>query len=130
MDVQKYIKRLKFARADKWRNEGQIKKFADLEEAKNFLNEREFFFGDPFVVKYGNRYEGYRLALAIGKADNVSVEPGMTGVTGAFGEDAYELIDINEVKDQLEELNAKLEQEIADRETADEALQENINTEA
>ena len=129
MDVQKYIKRLKFARADMSRATGP---FETYDEAINFLNSREFFFGDPFVVKYKDREDNgeVKLLLAIGKAENVSVTEGMAEVSGSTGEDAYELYDINGIKDQLEELYEKLEQEIADREAADEALQANIDAEA
>lgn len=98
MDVQKYIKRLKFARADMDRLTGY---FRDLTEAKNFLNKREFFFGDPFVVKYGKEGD-IKLALAIGKAD----EPVSDGIQvhGLIGEGAYELFDLNEIREQVSEI--------------------------
>lgn len=106
MDVQKYIKRLKFARADMSRNTGP---FETRDEAINFLNQREFFFGDPFVVKYKDREDGdkVKLLLAIGKVD----EPVPEGdqVFGATGEDAYELFDNSAIMDLIEELREELE---------------------
>lgn len=103
MDVQKYIKRLKFARADMSRVTGP---FETREEAINFLNTREFFFGDPFVVKYNDREdEGKtKLLLAIGKSGNPSVTTDTEEVTGGVGPDAYELIDAGSLRAELEKL--------------------------
>lgn len=103
MDVQKYIKRLKFARADMSRVTGP---FETREEAINFLNTREFFFGDPFVVKYNDREdEGKtKLLLAIGKSGNPSVTTDTEEVTGGVGPDAYELIDAGSLRTELEKL--------------------------
>ena len=72
MDVQKYIKRLKFARADMSRATGP---FETRNEAIDFLNSREFFFGDPFVIKYKDRENNgeVKLMLAIGKSENPTV---------------------------------------------------------
>lgn len=100
MDVQKYIKRLKFARADWSRNIGQ---FNSKEDAINFLNAREFFFGDPFVVKYTENGET-KLVLAIGKSENPEITADTTEVTGGVGPDAYELFDMNEFREAIEEL--------------------------
>ena len=100
MDVQKYIKRLKFARADWSRNIGQ---FNSKEDAINFLNGREFFFGDPFVVKYTENGET-KLMLAIGKSENPEITADTTEVTGGVGPDAYELFDMNEFREAIEEL--------------------------
>lgn len=100
MDVQKYIKRLKFARADWSRNIGD---FHSKEDALNFLNAREFFFGDPFVVKYTENGET-KLMLAIGKSENPEITADTTEVTGGVGPDAYELFDMNEFREAIEEL--------------------------
>ena len=100
MDVQKYIKRLKFARADWSRNIGD---FHSKEDALNFLNGREFFFGDPFVVKYTENGET-KLMLAIGKSENPEITADTTEVTGGVGPDAYELFDMNEFREAIEEL--------------------------
>ena len=129
MDVQKYIKRLKFARADMSRATGP---FETYDEAINFLNQREFFFGDPFVVKYKDRDDNgeVKLLLAIGKAENPTVEAGTTEVTGATGPEAYELFDMNGIKDELEKLWEALNEEISARTEADIVLQENIDAEA
>ena len=129
MDVQKYIKRLKFARADMSRATGP---FETRDEAINFLNSREFFFGDPFVVKYADREDNgeVKLLLAIGKANNASVTPDMTEVSGSTGPEAYELFDINELKEQLEQLWEALNAEISARTEADQVLQDNIDAEA
>ena len=63
MDVQKYIKRLKFARADMSRATGP---FETRDEAIEFLNQREFFFGDPFVVKFKDREDNGEVKLLLG----------------------------------------------------------------
>lgn len=103
MDVQKYIKRLKFARADWSRNIGE---FESREDALNFLNAREFFFGDPFVVKYTENGEA-KLMLAIGKSENPEITADTTEVTGGVGEGAYELFDMNEFHDAIAELSGQ-----------------------
>lgn len=103
MDVQKYIKRLKFARADWSRNIGDFK---SKEDALNFLNGREFFFGDPFVVKYTENGEA-KLMLAIGKSENPEITADTTEVTGGVGEGAYELFDMNEFHDAIAELSGQ-----------------------
>ena len=126
MDVQKYIKRLKFARADMSRATGY---FETRDEALDFLNSREFFFGDPFVVKYKDRDDNneVKLLLAIGKSENPEVNADTTAVTGATGPDAYELIDVNDLKDEIENLWEALNEEISARTEADEHLQEQID---
>ena len=126
MDVQKYIKRLKFARADMSRATGP---FETHDEAIEFLNQREFFFGDPFVVKYKDRENNgeVKLLLAIGKSDNPEITPEASGVTGGVGPDAYELIDVNDLKDQLEKLWEALNEEISARTEGDAYLQEQID---
>ena len=129
MDVQKYIKRLKFARADMSRATGP---FETRDEAIEFLNQREFFFGDPFVVKFKDREDNgeVKLLLAIGKSTNPEIGPDTTEVTGGVGPDAYELIDVSDIKDELEKLWEALNEEISARTQADEVLQENIDAEA
>ena len=123
MDVQKYIKRLKFARADWSRNIG---KFESREDALNFLNGREFFFGDPFVVKYTENGET-KLMLAIGKSENPEITADTTEITGGIGPDAYELIDISDIKDQIEKLWESLNEEISARTEGDAYLQEQVD---
>jgi hypothetical protein len=123
MDVQKYIKRLKFARADWSRNIG---KFESREDALNFLNGREFFFGDPFVVKYTENGEA-KLMLAIGKSENPEITADTTEITGGIGPDAYELIDISDIKDQIEKLWESLNEEISARTEGDAYLQEQVD---
>ena len=126
MDVQKYIKRLKFARADMSRATGP---FETHDEAIEFLNKREFFFGDPFVVKYKDREDNgeVKLLLAIGKSDNPEITPETSGVTGGVGPDAYELIDVNDLKNQLEKLWEALNEEISARTEGDAYLQGQID---
>ena len=129
MDVQKYIKRLKFARADMSRATGP---FETRDEAIGFLNSREFFFGDPFVIKYKDRENNgeVKLMLAIGKSENPTVSDSTTEVSGGMGPEAYELFDMNELRDAIEKLREDLNTEIAERVAADEALQDNIDAEA
>lgn len=123
MDVQKYIKRLKFARADWSRNIG---KFESREDALNFLNGREFFFGDPFVVKYTENGEA-KLMLAIGKSENPEITADTTEIAGGIGPDAYELIDVNDIKDQIEKLWESLNEEVSARTEGDAYLQEQVD---
>ena len=118
MDVQKYIKRLKFARADWSRNSGE---FDSRQSAIDFLDNREFVFGDPFVVKYTEDGQK-RLLLAIGKADNPTVTPETTEVTGGIGE--YELIDAGSIRDELE----KLKQDVSANTEAIEELNDALDT--
>ena len=89
---------MKFARADWSRNFGS---FSSRDEAIAFLDTREFFFGDPFVVKYTEDGET-KLMLAIGKSVNPTITSDTTEVTGGVGE--YELFDMNEFRDAIEEL--------------------------
>lgn len=126
MDVQKYIKRLKFARADMSRATGP---FETYDEAIEFLNQREFFFGDPFIVKYKDREDSgkVKLLLAIGKSDNPEITPETSGVTGGVGPDAYELIDVNDLKDQIEKLWESLNEEVSARKDGDAYLQEQVD---
>ena len=126
MDVQKYIKRLKFARADWSRNIGN---FTSKEDAINFLNAREFFFGDPFVVKYAENGE-VKLMLAIVKSENPEIAADTTEVTGGVGPEAYELLDVGGIKDELERLWEALNEETSARTAADETLNERIDEEA
>ena len=126
MDVQKYIKRLKFARADWSRNIGD---FTSREDAINFLNAREFFFGDPFVVKYTENGEA-KLMLAIGKSENPEIEAGTTEVTGGVGPEAYELLDVNGIRDELERLWEALNEEISARTESDAVIMDELAAEA
>ena len=126
MDVQKYIKRLKFARADWSRNIGD---FTSREDAINFLNAREFFFGDPFVVKYTENGE-VKLMLAIGKSESPEIVEGTTEVIGGIGPDAYELLDVNGIRDELERLWEALNEEISARTESDAAIMDELAAEA
>ena len=110
MNVQKYIKRLKFARADKVRRadaerlgitEGSFRSWADAEK---FLNDREFFFGDPFVIRWLEE-DHWVLALAIGKGHEPTAEEKESGeVAGDKGPGAYELFELGELREEIERL--------------------------
>lgn len=119
MDVQKYIKKLKFARADWSRNIGDFK---SKEDAIDFLNSREFFFGDPFVVKYTENGKA-TLLLAIGKSENPTVTSETTEVTGGVGPDAYELFELGEIREEL----AKLKEDVSANTEAIEELKNELD---
>ena len=120
MDVQKYIKRLKFARADMSR-EIIGGRFRSKDDALTFLNSREFFFGDPFVVKYEEDGE-YKLMLAIGKANQPTITSSTTEVNGETGVTAYELFDMDGIKDELERLTGEVSENTENIEELNDAI--------
>ena len=122
MEVQKFMKRLKFARADWSRNSGE---FDSKQSAIEFLDNREFFFGDPFVVKYTENGET-KLMLAIGKvAEPVVENDTVTGAKKVDGVDAYELFDNDAIFSLIEQLREELEN-IADQTSANTEAIENL----
>ena len=104
-------------------------RFRSKDDALTFLNSREFFFGDPIVVKYIDEEDSNKVKLlfAIGKANNPTITTGTTEVTGAVGPDAYELFEIGDTEAEIERLWRALNAETSNRENSDGELQGQIN---